>query len=124
MSKMIIPMTYKLIEHGVLRSDGACIPECEDNRDWRGYLEWLAEGNTPEPQYTAQELIDNAQQEEIADLKQDLRKAMVWQFRLMTELFKLLKQGTAITNADVDPDILAKAQEWVAKLDRLKEIDE
>lgn len=48
MSKMI--NGYKLYENGVQRkSDGACIPECDGNRDWRAYQEWLASGNTPDP---------------------------------------------------------------------------
>ena len=35
---------------GVTRtSDGASIPGSDDNRDWRAYQEWLAEGNTPDP---------------------------------------------------------------------------
>ena len=29
--------------------DNACIPIDNNNRDYREYLEWLAEGNTPEP---------------------------------------------------------------------------
>lgn len=30
-------------------ADGAFVPADEGNRDYREYLDWLAEGNTPEP---------------------------------------------------------------------------
>ena len=44
------PETYTLAEYGVIRtSDRASIPDDDRNRDWRAYLAWCAEGNTPDP---------------------------------------------------------------------------
>ena len=124
MSKMIVPLTYKLSSTGIIRSDGACIPNSEGNRDWREYQEWLADGNTPEPEFTEQELIDKAQNEEISELKGDLQSQQIWLFRMLMEMWKAARQAGVVSNQDIDPDVLAKAQAWVAKLDRLKEIDE
>ena len=53
---------YKLIgQNSVQRlTDGACIPFADGNRDYEEYKLWLEEGNTPEPEFTEEEL---AQQE-------------------------------------------------------------
>lgn len=42
---------YQLTETSLIKraADGALIPPDEANVDWREYLSWLAEGNTPEP---------------------------------------------------------------------------
>lgn len=41
---------YQLTDFGVIRLSGnACIPDCEDNKDWQEYQAWLAESNIPEP---------------------------------------------------------------------------
>ena len=48
-------ITYKLQNNlntqpcAVLRSDGWTIPFSPDNADYKAYLKWLEEGNTPEP---------------------------------------------------------------------------
>jgi hypothetical protein len=41
---------YRLVTFGVRRvTDGAWIPADPMNDDWRRYLQWLAQGNTPDP---------------------------------------------------------------------------
>jgi len=125
MPKMVMT-PYKLLrDGGVLKtSTGASIPNDPDNYMWQEYQEWLAKGGIPEPIETADEIAYRTLIEEIDEHKGALKDAFVWQFRMILELFKLLKQFTACTNADVNPELMAKALEWIARLDRLKEIDE
>ena len=49
---------YKLIgTESVKRlADGACIPFADGNIDYEEYKLWLAEGNTPKPEFTVEEL--------------------------------------------------------------------
>lgn len=43
-------MSYQLLASGIVvrLSDGAQIPADQNNRDYRAYLAWVAQGNTPE----------------------------------------------------------------------------
>lgn len=42
---------YKLSEQGVVDTErGACIPNSDENLDWREYQEWLAAGGVPDPE--------------------------------------------------------------------------
>lgn len=61
-------MSYKSTPYGVIKrlSDEAFIPPDQGNADYQEYLEWLAKGNTPEPAFTPQELIEKQKAEEAA----------------------------------------------------------
>lgn len=49
---------YKLIGTNSVKrlADGACIPFADGNRDYEEYKQWLEDGNTPEPEFTQEEL--------------------------------------------------------------------
>ena len=55
-------MAYKLLKGGcVLRLvDSVSIPPDEGNVDWREYLAWVAQGNTPAPAQTPEEIAAEA----------------------------------------------------------------
>lgn len=56
---------YKLIGTNSVKrlADGACIPFAYCNRDYEEYKQWLSEGNTPEPEFTEEELRTLVQNE-------------------------------------------------------------
>ena len=59
---------YKLKQDGVILIENEMlIPSDEKNRDWRKYQEWLAQGNTPEPEFSPEEI---QQQEQSNMMKQ------------------------------------------------------
>ena len=62
---------YKLIgQNSVQRlADGACIPFANGNRDYEEYKQWLAEGNTPEPEFTEEELAQQELSKKIQEAK-------------------------------------------------------
>ena len=88
------------------------------------YLDWVSQGNTVEPAFTPEEEALRELSEEVAGIKGDLQDQQVWLFRMLMEMWKAARQAGVVSNQDIDPDVLVKAQAWVAKLDRLKEIDE
>lgn len=60
---------YKLTDSGVKDTEtGACIPNASGNRHWREYQKWVAEGNTPDPIYTDDEIKANQLAEQQANI--------------------------------------------------------
>ncbi|QJI40461.1 hypothetical protein HKK52_05855 [Pseudomonas sp. ADAK2] len=84
---------YKIQSYGVLRvEDNAAIPGDPDNYDWKAYLLWLAEGNTPAPEFTDDELA-------ALQLAKDIEAASAWRF---TELQLTARQLEAIEEDEAD----------------------
>ena len=61
---------YKLQNNGIKRlADGAYIPFADGNRDYEEYKVWLSEGNTPEPEFTEEELQMTSINKQIQEAK-------------------------------------------------------
>lgn len=61
---------------GVIREDGASIPPTTDNRDWRAYLRWLDDGNTPDPAQTPEEIQADIDADAQAVIDKKIEKKM------------------------------------------------
>ena len=102
---------YKLNENSITRlSDGVFIPLANGNRDYEEYKQWLVEGNTPQPQYTPEELTAKETAEANAKVLEALEKLDKDSIRAMREW--IAAQPTA-------PQIL-KDKESLAAAERAK----
>ncbi len=63
---------YKLQENTILRlSDNASIPLTNGNIDYEEYKQWLVDGNTPEPEFTDAELLQQARASKLQQIEDD-----------------------------------------------------
>lgn len=112
---------YKTINDGVKDTEtGACIPCASGNRHWREYLAWVAEGNTPDPEFTAEELAAKIVQGEIEVLEAGLKGIDKVLLKLMIRLFQALAANGAVTKADIGDEYVDAAMALKIKLDELE----
>lgn len=66
---------YKLIGTNSVKRlvDGAYIPLADGNRDYEDYKLWLSDGNTPEPEFTEEELVKQEINTKVQEAKQYLQ---------------------------------------------------
>ncbi len=67
---------YKLQgTNGVKRlADGAFVPFADGNSDYEQYKQWIEEGNTPEPEFTDEEIKTNELNQKIQEANQYLKE--------------------------------------------------
>ena len=59
----------KEFENIYLVNDSISIPKDDSNKDYKEVLEWIAEGNTPDPEFTEAEILQNAKDAKIKELE-------------------------------------------------------
>lgn len=73
---------YKLIGTKSVKrlADGAYIPFADGNRDYEEYKLWLEEGNTPEPEFTEEEIKVSTLNKQIQEAKTYLSEtSWIWE---------------------------------------------
>lgn len=116
---------YKISGDGVVDTErGAKIPNNPNNGDWQDYLAWVADGNTPDPEFTQAEIDNKVLRDEINELKGDLLKVIAWQFRMILEMYQVgIAKGLWVAG-DFSQEVRDKAIIFKQKSDRLIELGE
>lgn len=87
---------YKLNGNGVNDTEtGACIPPDEGNRHWREYQEWLAEGNSPDPEDVP---APPSKKDLLAASRTELVDSLDW-------VIQYLLTANVIKKADLPPEL-------------------
>ena len=61
--------SVKIQGQGYLLNGTMCVPKADGNREYELIKEWLSEGNTPEPEFTEEELAQQELEAKIAEAK-------------------------------------------------------
>lgn len=61
--------SVKIQGNGYLLNNEMYVPKANGNRKYEAIKQWLAEGNTPEPEFTEEELAQQELEAKIAEAK-------------------------------------------------------
>lgn len=107
-------------------------PKDESNEDYREYLEWVAQGNTPIPLKPSDDYIlgddgwifdqDKADSNEINLNRANLKDKGIELFEMCLAMWNVFVDKGLVQNTDLPEDIRTKAQVWKQYLDRITEL--
>ena len=88
------------------------IPNAPGNRQCQEVQEWIAQGNTPDPEFTQEEIDEAALEDRQNQRLAKLAGAIVDNFDMLLELFQVGVTNGLWTAQDFPPALRQKAQEW------------
>lgn len=113
-------ISYKLFSDGVIRHDDillltTTIPST--HRLYQEYLEWVAEGNTADPEFTTAEQAQMDYDDRQNVRVENLKGALVMQFKMILALFQVGRDKGVWVVGDFDSDLVTQAQAWIQLID-------
>lgn len=87
---------------------------------WQEYEAWKALGNTPDPQYTSEEIAINDYNARQENRIQLLKNALIEQFEMILAMFQVGRTNGVWLATDFPQEIRDKATEWIALIDDYK----
>ena len=105
--------SVKIQGQGYLLNGIMYVPKADGNREYEMIKQWLAEGNTPEPEFTEEELAQQAKEQARQEALTTIVQLEASQLRSIREL--MLDANNEYAKAKL-ADIEAKIQEERAKL--------
>jgi hypothetical protein len=85
--------SVKIQSNGWLLNGNMSVPDAPGNKEREAILKWIAEGNTPEPQFTDEELAANQKAKAVSDAK-SLLASTDWIMTKYTDLVVIQKLMT------------------------------
>ena len=92
-------LTVKIQGHGYLLNGSMHVPKADGNREYDLIKQWLAKGNTPEPEFTAEELAKQELQIKIQEALVYLNNTD-WYVTRFTETGKEIPEEVTIKRAE------------------------
>ena len=111
--------TVKIQGDGYLLNGIMYVPKADGNRDYEEYKQWISEGNTPEPEFTEEELM-------IKEINSQIQEAKVyltdtgWIWEKYNRNVLVLKDMTSEEFSLKYSDIISKQEEYRALINELE----
>lgn len=111
--------SVKIQGQNYLLNGTMCVPKADGNREYELIKEWLSEGNTPEPEFTEEEIKLQEINSQIQEAKQYLRETG-WIWEKYNRNVLVLKDMTSEEFNIKYSNVIVKQEEYRALINELE----